>query len=71
MPGEDGEDQEDIVMTSTQANILNTKCPITGKHVTELEEPVRRYHILDCKHMFPLIIMQYIMCASWICALCA
>lgn len=38
-----GEEQEDIVMTSTQSNILNIKCPLTGKHVTELAEPVRRY----------------------------
>ncbi|CAJ1932558.1 unnamed protein product [Sphenostylis stenocarpa] len=37
-----GEEQEDIVMTSTQSNILNVTCPLTGKPLTELAEPVRR-----------------------------
>lgn len=37
-----GEEQEDIVMTSTQSNILNVNCPLTGKPITELVEPVRR-----------------------------
>ena len=36
-----GEEQEDIVMTSTQSNILNVTCPLTGKPITELVEPVR------------------------------
>lgn len=36
-----GEEQEDIVMSSTQNNLLNTKCPLTGKPVTELQNPVR------------------------------
>ena len=40
-----GEEQEDIVMTNTQSSILNITCPLTGKPVTELVEPVRRYHI--------------------------
>lgn len=40
-----GEEQEDIVMTSTQSSILNVTCPLTGKPVIELEEPVRRYHM--------------------------
>ncbi|XP_042415906.1 MADS-box protein AGL72-like [Zingiber officinale] len=34
-----GEEQEDIVMTSTQNNLLNMKCPLTGKPVTELQNP--------------------------------
>lgn len=38
-----GEEQEDIVMTSTQCNLLNVTCPLSGKPVTELAEPVRRY----------------------------
>lgn len=38
-----GEEQEDIVMTSTQCNILNVTCPLSGKPVAELAEPVRRY----------------------------
>ncbi|XP_052108460.1 E3 SUMO-protein ligase MMS21 isoform X2 [Arachis duranensis] len=53
-----GEEQEDIVMTSTQSSILNMTCPLTGKPVTELEEPVRS---VECKHIYEKrIIMQYI-----------
>lgn len=44
-----GEEQEDIVMTSTEVGLLNTVCPITGKSVTELSEPVRS---MDCKHIY-------------------
>ncbi|KAK1321016.1 E3 SUMO-protein ligase MMS21 [Acorus calamus] len=36
-----GEEQEDIIMTSTQTNLLNITCPLTGKPVTELQDPVR------------------------------
>ncbi|KAG6524398.1 hypothetical protein ZIOFF_014307 [Zingiber officinale] len=43
------EEQEDIVMTSTQNNLLNTKCPLTGKPVTELQNPI---HCMDCKHIY-------------------
>ncbi|XP_066363671.1 E3 SUMO-protein ligase MMS21-like [Miscanthus floridulus] len=53
-----GEEQEDIVMTSTQMSILNVTCPLTGKPVIELIDPVR---CVDCKHIYekdPL--MQYI-----------
>ncbi|KAI8008118.1 E3 SUMO-protein ligase MMS21 [Camellia lanceoleosa] len=53
-----GEEQEDLVMTSTQFNLLNIKCPLTGKPITELEEPVRS---VDCKHIYEKnVIMQYI-----------
>lgn len=38
-----GEEQEEIVMTSTQSNLLNVTCPLSGKPVTELADPVRRY----------------------------
>ena len=38
-----GEEQEDVVMTSTEVGLLNTVCPISGKSVTELSDPVRRY----------------------------
>ena len=38
-----GEEQEDIVMTSTQMSILNVTCPLTGKPVIELVDPVRWY----------------------------
>ncbi|KAK4342086.1 hypothetical protein RND71_037902 [Anisodus tanguticus] len=49
---------EDIVMTSTQCNLLNVTCPLSGKPVTELAEPVRS---MDCKHIYEKkAIMQYI-----------
>ncbi|KAL6199121.1 hypothetical protein ACLB2K_028908 [Fragaria x ananassa] len=44
-----GDDQDDIVMTSTDSNIRNTTCPVSGKHVTDLENPVRS---IDCKHIY-------------------
>ncbi|KAL6620689.1 hypothetical protein ACP70R_035828 [Stipagrostis hirtigluma subsp. patula] len=44
-----GEEQEDIVMTSTQINIRNVTCPLTGKPVTELANPVR---CVDCRHIY-------------------
>ncbi|XVE80073.1 hypothetical protein DITRI_Ditri14bG0110100 [Diplodiscus trichospermus] len=44
-----GEEQEDIVMTSTESNIKNLNCPLTGKPITELTEPVRS---VDCKHIY-------------------
>ncbi|KAG0455275.1 hypothetical protein HPP92_024567 [Vanilla planifolia] len=53
-----GEEQEDIVMTSTQNNLLNMTCPLTGKPVTQLENPVR---CMDCKHIYEKNpIMHYI-----------
>ncbi|KAJ1423158.1 Zinc finger, MIZ-type [Sesbania bispinosa] len=53
-----GEEQEDIVMTSTQSNILNMTCPLSGKPVTELEEPIRS---MECRHIYEKkAIMQYI-----------
>lgn len=39
-----GDDEEDIVMTSTQCPLLNTTCPLSGKPLTELADPVRRYN---------------------------
>ncbi|KAF3786465.1 E3 SUMO-protein ligase [Nymphaea thermarum] len=44
-----GDEQEEIVMTSTQCNLLNTRCPISGKPVDELDNPVRS---MDCKHIY-------------------
>jgi hypothetical protein len=38
-----GEEQDDIVMTSTQCSLLNITCPLSGKPVVDLAEPVRRY----------------------------
>ncbi|AQK88511.1 hypothetical protein Zm00014a_015876 [Zea mays] len=53
-----GEEQEDIVMTSTQMSILNVTCPLTGKPVIELMNPVR---CVDCKHIYEKDpVMQYI-----------
>ncbi|EPS60534.1 hypothetical protein M569_14272, partial [Genlisea aurea] len=53
-----GEEQEDIVMTSTQCNLLNATCPLTGKPLPELNEPVRS---MDCKHVYEKKgIMQHI-----------
>ena len=40
-----GDEQEDIVMTSTQCNLLNITCPLSGRPITELADPVRRYDI--------------------------
>ncbi|KAG6607898.1 E3 SUMO-protein ligase MMS21, partial [Cucurbita argyrosperma subsp. sororia] len=53
-----GEEQEDVVMTSTQCNLLNVTCPLSGKPVTELAEPVRS---TECKHVYEKVaIMQYL-----------
>ncbi|GAV63908.1 zf-Nse domain-containing protein [Cephalotus follicularis] len=53
-----GEEQEDIIMTSTQSNILNVTCPLTGKPVVDLAEPVRN---MECKHIYDKnAINQYI-----------
>jgi E3 SUMO-protein ligase NSE2 len=38
-----GEEQADLVMTSTQVNVLNINCPLTGKSVVNLVNPVRWY----------------------------
>ncbi|XP_027171338.1 E3 SUMO-protein ligase MMS21 isoform X1 [Coffea eugenioides] len=51
-----GEEQEDIVMTSTESNILNKTCPVTGKPVTELADPVRS---MDCKHVYDKNAIMY------------
>ncbi|KAG6404118.1 hypothetical protein SASPL_136358 [Salvia splendens] len=53
-----GEEQEDIIMTSTECTILNATCPLTGKPITELAEPVRS---MDCKHIYEKkAIMQHL-----------
>ncbi|XP_022139611.1 E3 SUMO-protein ligase MMS21 isoform X2 [Momordica charantia] len=53
-----GEEQEDIVMTSTQCNLLNVTCPLSGKPVTELAQPVRS---MECKHVYEKeAVMQYL-----------
>lgn len=53
-----GEEQEDIIMTSTQCSLLNLNCPLSGKPITELSDPVRS---ADCKHIYDKTsIMLYI-----------
>ncbi|OVA11217.1 E3 SUMO-protein ligase Nse2 (Mms21) [Macleaya cordata] len=53
-----GDEQEDIIMTSTQSNILNIICPLSGKPVIELADPVRS---MDCKHIYEKkVVMHYI-----------
>ncbi|KAK6946677.1 Zinc finger, MIZ-type [Dillenia turbinata] len=53
-----GEEQEDIVMTSTQCTLLNMTCPLSGKPITEIADPVRS---MDCKHIYDkMAIMQFI-----------
>uniref|UniRef100_A0A0D3GAU1 SP-RING-type domain-containing protein n=1 Tax=Oryza barthii TaxID=65489 RepID=A0A0D3GAU1_9ORYZ len=44
-----GDEQEDVLMTSTQTSILNVTCPLTGKPVIQLTEPVR---CADCRHIY-------------------
>ncbi|EXB75035.1 hypothetical protein L484_012159 [Morus notabilis] len=53
-----GDEQEDIVMTSTQCNVRNINCPVSGKPITELQDPVRS---VDCNHIYDkAAIMHYI-----------
>ncbi|KAG7577319.1 Zinc finger MIZ-type [Arabidopsis thaliana x Arabidopsis arenosa] len=53
-----GDDEEDIVMTSTQCPLLNMTCPLSGKPVTELADPVRS---MDCRHVYEkAVILHYI-----------
>ncbi|XP_078165026.1 RING/U-box superfamily protein isoform X1 [Carex rostrata] len=53
-----GDEQEDLVMTSTQVNVLNINCPLTGKPVVDLVNPVR---CMECKHIYERDpIMHYI-----------
>ena len=62
-----GEEQEDIVMTGTQCILRNVNCPLSGKPVTELADPVRRYcrssHLIYCMLNFQMafIFGKYIM----------
>lgn len=38
-----GDEQEDVVMTGTQNTLLNTTCPLSGKPIIQLADPVRWY----------------------------
>ncbi|CAM8882561.1 unnamed protein product [Rhodiola kirilowii] len=54
-----GDEQEDLVMTGTQTSLLNNTCPLSGKPVIQLADPVR---CVECKHIYEKeAIMQYIM----------
>ncbi|OAY75426.1 E3 SUMO-protein ligase MMS21 [Ananas comosus] len=58
-----GEEQEEVVMTSTQCNLLNITCPLTGKPVIELTNPVRCPKILQvgrvvCDALLPIEIEE-------------
>eukprot|EP00252_Welwitschia_mirabilis_P010640 TRINITY_DN24033_c0_g1_i1.p1 TRINITY_DN24033_c0_g1~~TRINITY_DN24033_c0_g1_i1.p1 ORF type:complete len:245 (+),score=60.74 TRINITY_DN24033_c0_g1_i1:239-973(+) len=44
-----GEEQEEVILTSTQGNLVNMTCPLTGKPITELDDPVRS---IECKHIY-------------------
>jgi len=57
-----GEENDDIVMTSTESNILNFKCPLSGKPITELQEPVRRYHMNHTQYLLFLFVMFFFLC---------
>ncbi|KAL1815337.1 hypothetical protein ACET3Z_017911 [Daucus carota] len=53
-----GEEEEDIIVTSTQSNLLNVNCPLSGKPIVTLSDPVRS---MDCKHIYgKKFIMHYI-----------
>ena len=53
-----GEELEEIIMTGSQCNLVNTSCPLTGKPVTELKDPVRS---MECKHIYDKgAVMNYI-----------
>ncbi|KAK9150266.1 hypothetical protein Syun_008575 [Stephania yunnanensis] len=53
-----GDEQEDIVVTGTQTSLLNIICPLSGKPITELGDPVRN---MDCKHIYEkMAVMHYI-----------
>ena len=59
-----GEEQEDIVMTSTQCSLLNITCPLSGKPVTELAEPVRRYITEPYNFMFASYVTRTLLLPS-------
>lgn len=53
-----GQEKEDLVITCTQYNVVNTQCPISGKPVIELDDPVRS---TDCLHIYDRrSVMDYI-----------
>lgn len=44
-----GQEREDLVITCSQYSVVNTHCPISGKPVIELDNPVRSS---DCGHIY-------------------
>ncbi|CAI5949546.1 unnamed protein product [Closterium sp. NIES-64] len=47
--GGDDDDEDDEVMMTTNLIVKNTNCPITMRHVEELDDPVC---CLDCRHVY-------------------
>jgi hypothetical protein len=37
-----GQEKEDLIISGSQFNVVNRNCPISGKPVIELDDPVRR-----------------------------
>ncbi|KAI4388279.1 hypothetical protein MLD38_000621 [Melastoma candidum] len=53
-----GDEQEEIVMTNTQGNLLNVTCPLSGKPVIALTAPVRS---VQCQHIYEReAVLQYV-----------
>lgn len=53
-----GQENVDLIIYSTQYNVVNTLCPISGKPVIELEDPVRSS---DCMHIYDrAAVMDYL-----------
>ncbi|GBG67733.1 hypothetical protein CBR_g861 [Chara braunii] len=44
-------DDEDVIITNSQFNLVNHSCPLTGRLVTDLEDPV--WHV-ECHHVYSL-----------------
>ncbi|KAI4321838.1 hypothetical protein MLD38_035171 [Melastoma candidum] len=44
-----GDEQEEIVLTNTQGNLLNITCPLNGKPIIALTAPVRS---VQCQHIY-------------------
>lgn len=44
-----GQEREDLIIYNTQSSIVNMKCPISGKEVIHLDNPVRS---TDCQHVY-------------------
>ncbi|KAG6549832.1 hypothetical protein Mapa_008813 [Marchantia paleacea] len=53
-----GQEQDEIVMLTSQYGVKNTICPLSGKPVTQLDDPVRSK---DCEHIYEkAAVLEYI-----------